>query len=596
MTHLDDSPCDLGNASASLTRLTKCVTDAARETLPSKRCEPLRKCQVSERTEQLYDDRRKNYARQSDDERRAATRAITVSSRNDSREYVNSVLDDIEGAESVGNMRKVTKLTRTLANKDRVSNINPSKGADGKKIVSTTHLLGEWKTFLGSKFKRPASDGNRNIESTAAQEDSISENELTDCLLALRSGKATGWDNIPIEAYRGSCGARDELFRICRLMWTTEQIPADLVRGIFVMLYKKGQRDDFGNYRAICLLCHAYKLLSAVVARRLMDVLDGHLPDTQAGFRPARGCRDNVCALRWFIAMVLREGRHAVITFIDYSAAFDTESQLFLDSALADAGVSVKVRRIIQAIFAAATGVVRIRQPSGDNMLSDPFNIERGVLQGDIFSPVCFIAGLDRIFRLHDVANSGMVVGEAESAILVSKFEYADDAALVDENAALASTRVTALATGSMTDAAMLISIKKSKAMHVHKPVRVDATTEADVATLGLSHKCDSCGREFTKQRGLRVHVARWCDGGRTQRSRLGTLTDKAVKTAKRRVAESALDKVYVGNEALDNVLHFEYLGSQLQGDGDDAADVRHRMDIAQAAFGRAIPGGQPLQ
>ena len=141
-------------------------------------------------------------------------------------------------------------------------------------------------------------------------------------------------------------------------------------------------------------------------------------------------------------------------------------------------------------------------------------------------------------------------------------------------------------ATGSMTDAAMLISIKKSKAMHVHKPVRVDATTEADVATLGLSHKCDSCGREFTKQRGLRVHVARWCDGGRTQRSRLGTLTDKAVKTAKRRVAESALDKVYVGNEALDNVLHFEYLGSQLQGDGEDEADVRHRMDIAQAAFG----------
>ena len=82
------------------------------------------------------------------------------------------------------------------------------------------------------------------------------------------------------------------------------------------------------------------------------------------------------------------------------------------------------------------------------------------------------------------------------------------------------------------------------------------------------------------------MHMARWCDGGRTQRSRLGTLTDKAVKTAKRRVAEAALNKVNVGNEALDNVLYFEYLGSQLQGDGEDEADVRHRMDVAQAAFG----------
>ena len=157
-------------------------------------------------------------------EERKATRAITVSSQDDYREYFSSVLGDIEGAEYVGNMRKVTKLTRTLANKDRFSNINPSKGADGKKIVSTTHLLGDWKTFLGSKFKRPASDGNRNqLESTAAAENSLSENEfdhrhqiislfdiygLTESVLALCNGKATGWDNIPIEAFRGSSGAR----------------------------------------------------------------------------------------------------------------------------------------------------------------------------------------------------------------------------------------------------------------------------------------------------------------------------------------------------------------------------------------------------
>ena len=133
--------------------------------------------------------------------------------------------------------------------------------------------------------------------------------------------------------------------------------------GTFIMLHKKGSRDDMANYRAICLLCHSYKLLSVVVARRLMAVLDDRLPDTKAGFRPARGCRDNVCALGWFIDMVLREGRQAVVTFIDYSAAFDTESQLFLDSALVETGVSSKVRRIVQAIFAAAaaTGVVRIK-------------------------------------------------------------------------------------------------------------------------------------------------------------------------------------------------------------------------------------------
>ena len=79
--------------------------------------------------------------------------------------------------------------------------------------------------------------------------------------------------------------------------------------------------------------------------------------------------------------------------------------------------------------------------------------------------------------------------------------------------------------------------------------------------------------------------MVRWCDGGRTQRSRRGSLTDTAVKTAKRRAAEATLDKVSIGDDVLENVLNFEYLGSRLQCDGNNQVDVRHHMDIAQAAF-----------
>ena len=39
--HLEDSPCDLDDVVTSLTRLTKCVTDAARETLPVRHSQPL---------------------------------------------------------------------------------------------------------------------------------------------------------------------------------------------------------------------------------------------------------------------------------------------------------------------------------------------------------------------------------------------------------------------------------------------------------------------------------------------------------------------------------------------------------------------------
>ena len=125
--------------------------------------------------------------------------------------------------------------------------------------------------------------------------------------------------------------------------------------------------------------------------------------------------------------------------------------------------------------------------------------------------------------------------------------------------------------------------------MHVHRTMPVDPTTEEDVAALtSLAHKCDSCGREFAKQRGLKIDIARWCEGGRTQRPRRGYLTDTAVKAAKWRAAKATMDKVSrpIGDDVLENVLNFENLGSILQYDGEEQVDIRHRMDIAQAAFG----------
>ena len=62
----------------------------------------------------------------------------------------------------------------------------------------------------------------------------------------------------------------------------------------------------------------------------------------------------------------------------------------------------------------------------------------------DILSPVCrFIAGPDRIFRLNDLVNPGMTVGTGAHTVRMSKFEYADDAALIDEDAWQATAQVT---------------------------------------------------------------------------------------------------------------------------------------------------------
>ena len=217
--------------------------------------------------------------------------------------------------------------------------------------------------------------------------------------------------------------------------------------------------------------------------------------------------------------------------------------------------------------------------------MSEMFDIFGGVLQGDIFSSVAFIVGLWRTFVLHDVPLAGVIVGKPPYEVKISGLEYADDAGLVDENARKASERVSAISIGSKKDAAMVISILKTKTSHIHKKTRVTATTESEIAALKLKHKCTECNRDFPTARGLAIHKARWRDGGRTIRSRKGSLADKAVQLQKRKAKEKEREHVLLEGHKIENVYCFDYLGSRLCCDGDDKADVKYRMGIAQSVF-----------
>ena len=152
----------------------------------------------------------------------------------------------MEKAESVDNSREITKLRKQLSGKPSKSTM-PSKDKNGVPIASEVQLLDCWNEFLKEKFAKPPSDEHQPVEHTAPAEDVLESSELEEALKSLRSGKAPGLDGIPIEAFKFSATAKQELFRLCHLIWESEQVPEKLVTGIFIMLFKKGSRDDFGN-------------------------------------------------------------------------------------------------------------------------------------------------------------------------------------------------------------------------------------------------------------------------------------------------------------------------------------------------------------
>ncbi|XGW25219.1 hypothetical protein V3C99_006554, partial [Haemonchus contortus] len=104
------------------------------------------------------------------------------------------------------------------------------------------------------------------------------------------------------------------------------------------LLYKKGDPDDIGNYRPICLLSVIYELFTRVILNRIGRILDEGQPCEQAGFRRGFSTIDHIHTLTR-LTEVSREYRMPLcLTFIDLKKAFDTVEMEAVIEALSNQG------------------------------------------------------------------------------------------------------------------------------------------------------------------------------------------------------------------------------------------------------------------
>ena len=77
-------------------------------------------------------------------------------------------------------------------------------------------------------------------------------------------------------------------------------MPQQWKDAIIIVLHKKEDRTECGNYRGILLVAHAGKTLLKIIARRLSKYCErvGILPEEQSGFRPNRSTTDMVFVIR----------------------------------------------------------------------------------------------------------------------------------------------------------------------------------------------------------------------------------------------------------------------------------------------------------
>ena len=93
-------------------------------------------------------------------------------------------------------------------------------------------------------------------------------------------------------------------------------------------IYKKGCREDPGNYRPVSLTSVPGKIMEQIVLREIRQhVRDNRgIRPSQHGFMKGRSCLANLISFYDLVTRLVDEGKAVDVVYLDFSKAFDTVS------------------------------------------------------------------------------------------------------------------------------------------------------------------------------------------------------------------------------------------------------------------------------
>ncbi|GAB0209633.1 mitochondrial enolase superfamily member 1 [Grus japonensis] len=108
--------------------------------------------------------------------------------------------------------------------------------------------------------------------------------------------------------------------------WESGEVPADWKLANVIPIYKKGMREDPGNYRPVSLTSAPGKIMEKIV----LGAIERHLKNnaiirhSQHGFTKGKCCLTILTSFYDKVTLLVDEGKAVDVVFLDFSKAFDT--------------------------------------------------------------------------------------------------------------------------------------------------------------------------------------------------------------------------------------------------------------------------------
>lgn len=294
----------------------------------------------------------------------------------------------------------------------------------------------------------------------------IDDLEVIEGIKKLKAEKCPGPDGITNEAIKiGSKYLAHPLTQLFNSILDSGTTPFQWSESNMILLYKKGDPTDIGNYRPISLLPTLYKLFSSIIEKRISKRIEEHQPIEQAGFRRGYSTIDHIHAIEQIVEKYNEYQKPLYVVFIDYRKAFDTIRHSSIWTALISQRVEHKYIEIIKYLYNNCTSRVKLETTG------PPIPIRRGVRQGDPLSPKIFIAVLEMVFSKLNWERKGLNI----NGNFINHLRFADDIILLSESAKEMESMIHSLKTMSY-EVGLEMNLDKTKIMSnsIKHPIYLD--------------------------------------------------------------------------------------------------------------------------